>query len=64
MDDLPARQVFGQRAPTFLETPLWMPRLLLVAGMAALCVALLRSLAADIGRLRAVGSDERRPNGS
>jgi TRAP-type C4-dicarboxylate transport system permease small subunit len=55
---------FGQRAPTFLETPLWMPRLLLVVGMAALCLALLRSLSRDIGRLRSRGSAERSPNGS
>jgi TRAP-type C4-dicarboxylate transport system permease small subunit len=55
---------FGQRAPTFLETPLWMPRLLLVVGMAALCLALLRSLARDIGRLRSLDSAERRPDGS
>jgi TRAP-type C4-dicarboxylate transport system permease small subunit len=55
---------FDQRAPTFLETPLWIPRLLLVLGMSALCLALLRSLAADIGRLRPLWSGERRPNGS
>jgi TRAP-type C4-dicarboxylate transport system permease small subunit len=55
---------FGQRAPTFLETPLWVPRLLLVVGMAALCLALLRSLAADIARLRWSRGAGRRPNGS
>jgi TRAP-type C4-dicarboxylate transport system permease small subunit len=43
---------FGDRAPTLLETPLWLPRLLLVAGMAALCFSLLRTLAADMRRLR------------
>ena len=39
-----------------LETPLWMPRLAMVIGMAALCFSLLRTLAADLGRLRAAGS--------
>jgi TRAP-type C4-dicarboxylate transport system permease small subunit len=43
---------FGDHAPTFLETPLWLPRSLLVIGMAALCVSLVRSLAADLGHLR------------
>ncbi len=49
---------FGDRAPTFLETPLWIPRSLLAIGMAALCLSLLRSLAANLRRLRS--SDERR----
>jgi TRAP-type C4-dicarboxylate transport system permease small subunit len=55
---------FGDRAPTFLETPLWLPRLLLVIGMAALCISLVRSMAADIGRLRALGTPSRGRNGS
>ena len=42
----------GDRAPTFLETPLWQPRLLLVLGMLALCFSLCRALAADLRRLR------------
>jgi TRAP-type C4-dicarboxylate transport system permease small subunit len=42
---------FGDHAPTFLETPLWIPRSLLVIGMAALCLSLARSLAADFKRL-------------
>jgi TRAP-type C4-dicarboxylate transport system permease small subunit len=42
---------FGDHAPTFLETPLWIPRSLLVIGMAALCLSLARSLAADLRRL-------------
>jgi TRAP-type C4-dicarboxylate transport system permease small subunit len=54
---------FGQHAPTLLETPLWMPRLLLVVGMAALCLSLVRSLAADIRRLRSPGSAGRGRNG-
>ena len=55
---------FGDHAPTFLETPLWLPRSLLVIGMAALCISLLRSMAADIGRLRSLGVADRRRNGS
>jgi TRAP-type transport system small permease protein len=47
---------FGDRAPTFLETPLWLPRSLLVIGMAALCISLCRSLVADLKRLRNSGS--------
>jgi len=43
---------FGDRAPTFLETPLWLPRLLLVIGMAALCISLCRSLAGHVRHLR------------
>jgi len=42
---------FGDHAPTFLETPLWIPRSLLVIGMAALCLSLARSLAANLRRL-------------
>ena len=55
---------FGDHAPTFLETPLWLPRSLLVVGMAALCLSLVRSMAADIGRLRSLGSTDRGRNGS
>ena len=55
---------FGDHAPTFMETPLWLPRSLLIVGMAALCLSLLRSLAADIGRLRSLGSTDRGRNGS
>jgi TRAP-type transport system small permease protein len=55
---------FAQRAPTLLETPLWVPRLVLVIGMVALCLSLVRSLAADIRRLRSLGSTGGRRNGS
>ena len=33
---------FGDVTPTLLETPLWIPRLPMVIGMAALCFSLLR----------------------
>ena len=55
---------FGDHAPTFLETPLWIPRSLLVIGMTALCLSLVRSMAADIGRLRSLGNSDRARNGS
>jgi hypothetical protein len=35
-----------------------------VVGMAALCLSLVRSMAADIGRLRSLGSIDRARNGS
>jgi TRAP-type C4-dicarboxylate transport system permease small subunit len=43
---------FGDRAPTYLATPLWIPQAAMLLGAAALCVSMLRSLAADIARLR------------
>lgn len=43
---------FGDRAPTYLDTPLWIPRLALPLGMAALCYALVRTLLVDWQRLR------------
>jgi TRAP-type transport system small permease protein len=49
---------FGDHAPTFLETPLWIPRSLLLIGMAALCLSLIRSLTADLRRLWAGESVE------
>jgi TRAP-type C4-dicarboxylate transport system permease small subunit len=53
---------FGDKAPTYLETPLWLPRLLLVMGMLGLCLSLCRSLAADLRQLRQGNSE--RPDGS
>ena len=44
---------FGDRAPTYLATPLWIPQIAMMLGAAALCFSMLRTLAADIGRLRA-----------
>ena len=31
---------FGERAPTYLETPLWLPRLAMAIGVAALCFSI------------------------
>lgn len=42
---------FGDVAPTQLQTPLWLPRLSMPIGTAALCFVLLASLIASIRRL-------------
>jgi len=44
---------FDNRAPTYLGTPLWLPQLAMALGAAALCFSLVRTLAADVARLRA-----------
>jgi TRAP-type C4-dicarboxylate transport system permease small subunit len=46
---------FGDQAPTYLATPLWLPRLAMVAGAAALTFSVARTLAADVARLFASG---------
>ena len=43
---------FGERAPTFLETPLWLPRLAMAIGAAALCFAIVRTFLAHMRRFR------------
>jgi len=43
-------------APTPLQTPLWIPQIVMGIGMALLCVALLRSIAAKYRRLKETGS--------
>jgi TRAP-type C4-dicarboxylate transport system permease small subunit len=46
---------FGDRAPTYLTTPLWIPQSAMMLGAAALCFSMVRTLAADVARLRAFG---------
>lgn len=46
---------FGDHAPTYLATPLWLPQVAMMLGAAALCFSMVRTLAADIARLRACG---------
>src|ERR1700722_10325746 len=46
---------FHDRAPTYLATPLWIPQITMMLGAAALCFSMLRTLAADSARLRALG---------
>jgi TRAP-type C4-dicarboxylate transport system permease small subunit len=43
---------FGERAPTYLETPLWIPRLAMAIGVAALLIAILRTFVAHVRRFR------------
>ena len=47
---------FGDRAPTYLGTPLWIPQAVMALGAAALCFSMLRTLAADVARLRNTGT--------
>ena len=47
---------FGDRAPTYLATPLWIPQIAMMLGAAALCFSVVRTLAADVARLRAFGT--------
>jgi TRAP-type C4-dicarboxylate transport system permease small subunit len=42
---------FDDHAPTYLATPLWIPRVAMVVGAAALLFSMLRTLVADIARL-------------
>ena len=43
---------FGERAPAYLETPLWIPRLVMAIGAAALCLAVARTTMMHLRRLR------------
>jgi TRAP-type C4-dicarboxylate transport system permease small subunit len=45
---------FGERAPTYLETPLWIPRLAMAIGVAALLFSIVRTFLAHVRRLRAL----------
>jgi TRAP-type transport system small permease protein len=54
---------FDDKAPTYLATPLWAPRLVMVLGAAALCFSVLRTLAADVRRLRIGGDVRHRASG-
>jgi TRAP-type C4-dicarboxylate transport system permease small subunit len=45
---------FGERAPTYLETPLWLPRLAMAIGAAALCFSITRTFLAHVRRFRAL----------
>ena len=43
---------FDDHAPTYLATPLWIPRLAMAVGAAALLFSMARTLAADIATLK------------
>jgi TRAP-type C4-dicarboxylate transport system permease small subunit len=47
---------FGERAPSFLETPLWIPRLAMAIGVAALCFSIVRTFLAHVRRFRSYRS--------
>ena len=44
---------FGDLAPTYLATPLWIPRIAMAIGAAALCFSMARTLVADVATMRA-----------
>ena len=44
---------FGDLAPTYLATPLWIPRVAMMIGAAALCFSMVRTLVADVAAMRA-----------
>jgi TRAP-type C4-dicarboxylate transport system permease small subunit len=50
---------FGERAPTYLETPLWLPRLAMAIGVAALCFSIVRTFIAHVRRFRRLGAHVR-----
>jgi len=47
---------FGERAPSYLETPLWIPRLAMAIGAAALCFSIVRTFLAHVRRFRALSA--------
>ena len=52
---------FGERAPTYLETPLWIPRLAMAIGVAALCFSIVRTFLAHVRRYRALSAGAHGP---
>jgi TRAP-type C4-dicarboxylate transport system permease small subunit len=50
---------FGDVAPTYLATPLWLPRSAMALGMLALCFSLCRTIAAEARRLYALNGGQR-----
>jgi TRAP-type C4-dicarboxylate transport system permease small subunit len=47
----------GDVAPTNLMTPFWMPRLVMLIGVAGLAISLLRTILGDVRRLRNTATD-------
>jgi TRAP-type C4-dicarboxylate transport system permease small subunit len=50
---------FGDVAPTYLATPLWLPRSAMALGMLALCFSLCRTVVAEARRLYALNGGPR-----
>jgi TRAP-type C4-dicarboxylate transport system permease small subunit len=48
---------FGDHAPTYLATPLWIPLAVMALGAAALCFSVLRTLAANVAVLRTLDAN-------
>jgi TRAP-type C4-dicarboxylate transport system permease small subunit len=46
---------FDDHAPTYLATPLWIPQAAMLLGAAAVCFSMVRTLAADVARVRRFG---------
>lgn len=46
---------FDDHAPTYLATPLWIPQAAMMLGAAAVCFSMVRTLAADVARVRRFG---------
>ena len=46
---------FDDHAPSYLATPLWIPRLAMALGAAALCFSMLRTLIVNIRKLQTAG---------
>jgi TRAP-type C4-dicarboxylate transport system permease small subunit len=55
---------FGDLTPSYLATPLWLPRLPMALGMIALALSLLRTIIAEAKRLRQLTAAHGVPNGS
>jgi TRAP-type transport system small permease protein len=52
---------FDDHAPTYLATPLWIPRIAMVTGAAALVFSVARTLAADVARLLSIAGERGSP---
>ena len=46
---------FDDHAPTYLGTPLWIPQAAMLLGAVAVCFSMVRTLAADVARVRRFG---------
>ena len=51
----------GDTAPTYLETPLWLPRTVMLIGIAALCLSLVRTILLHARRLRGARAEGAAP---
>ncbi len=54
----------GDTAPTYLATPLWLPRITMLIGILALCLSLLRTIGLHARRLRSARTGAQAPGTS